>query len=158
MASPHPGRGRQVAPTLVIGLGAAAAFVYASWALTLRRSAFADHESKSLAQLESSDRIDAVLLAVCGVLLVAGLAYWLMTRPGAPDVLDISALTALGLALVAAGVGTYLLLTWDTDADRAVYGMYGLGGGFALSAVALLLGLASRRAAPAGDRPRAPGR
>ena len=62
------------------------------------------------------------------------------------------------LALVAAGAGTYLLLTWDTDADRAVYGMYGLGGGFALSAVALLLGLASRRAAPAGDGPRAPRR
>jgi len=31
MASPHPGRGRQVAPSLVIGLGAAAAFVYAGW-------------------------------------------------------------------------------------------------------------------------------
>lgn len=158
MASPPPGRGHQVAPRLVIGLGAAAAFVYAVWALTLRRSAFADHESKSLGQLESSDRINAVLLAVCGVLLVAGLTYWLMTRPGAPDVLDISALTALGLAVVAAGVGTYLLLTWNTDADRAVYGMYGLGGGFALAAVALLLGLASRRAAPAGDGPRSPRR
>ena len=158
MASPPPGRGRRLAPGLLIGLGAAAGSVYAVWALTLRRSAFADHESKSLGQLESSDRIDTALLAVCGVLLVAGLAYWLMTRPGAPAVLDICALTALGLAVVAAGAGTYLLLTWDTDADRAVLGLYGLGGGFALAAVALLLGLASRRSAPAGHPPRSPRR
>ncbi len=128
---------------MVIGLGATAALVYALWAVTLRRGAFAGHASKTLDELESSDRTDTVLLVVCGLLLVAALAFWLTTRPGSATVLDICALTALGLAAVVAGLGAYLLLTWDTDADRAVVGVVALGGGFGLAAAALLLGLAS---------------
>jgi hypothetical protein len=125
----------------VLGVGALAGLIYAGWAATARRSAFTDAAAKSLDQLKSSDRLDAVLLVACTILVGLAIGWMFVGWTAPPSTLRVAALASLGVAVVAAAVAGYLLGTWEQDADTASRGYLMLTVAFALASVALVLEL-----------------
>jgi heme/copper-type cytochrome/quinol oxidase subunit 2 len=133
--------------------GAVAALAYAAWAFTARRGIFADFaagNSVSGDDAKSSDTIDTIFLIVVGVVVLVALGLWIArmaARKSQGGAVDISGIALAALGLVSVLVGLYLASTIvDADGqaaqgDKGVTATLVVGGGFALLAVGLLIGV-----------------
>jgi len=143
--------------------GAVVAIAYAVWAFTFRRGIFADFadgNAVSSDDAKSSDTMDTIFLIVAGVFALVALGLWIArmaarkTKGGA---LDLSGIAVAGLGLVSVLVGLYLASTIvDADGqaaqgDKGVTATLVVGGGFALLAVGLLIGILTVRGRTTAD-------
>jgi hypothetical protein len=134
-------------------LGAVASIGYAIWAMTARRSIFADFADNrpvALSDARSSDRTDTILLVIAGGLAVLALALWLVRLLGGKA--RGGGLTLLGFLVSLAGmvcvvVGLVMSGMVDGGSDRVDEGQQAVtatvvtGIGFLALAVGLLIGL-----------------
>lgn len=133
--------------------GAILGLAYAAWAFTARRGIFADFAAGNAVSgddAKSSDTIDTVFLIVAGVVALVALGVWIARMAGRKTkggALNLSGITVAGLGLVVALVGLYLASTIvDADGqaaqgDKGVIATMVAGGGFALLAIGLLVGV-----------------
>lgn len=153
-----PGKNRKVrsgglAAMVALVTGAPLGLAYAGWAFTARRGVFADFADGNTVSgddAKSSDTMDTIFLIVAGVVALLALGLWIArmaarrTKGGA---LDIGGIALAGLGLVSVLVGLYLASTIaDADGqaaqgDKGVLATLVVGGGFALLAVGLLIGV-----------------
>lgn len=147
---------------VVLGLALIATIVYAVWEFTARRAIFADFangRTVSLDRASTSDLIDNILLGIAGSLAVLGLLVWLIRRASGRTTRG--AADALGLVLwvlgaIAAVLGLVLLELIHGSGGPLSQGRHAevftviAGGGFAVIAVSLVVGLSAQgnRAGP----------
>ncbi len=141
----------------ILGLG------YAGWAFSARRGIFADFAAGNAVSgddAKSSDTIDTVFLIVAGVAALVALGVWIARMAGRKTkrgALNLSGITVAGLGLVAALIGLFLASTiGDADGqtaqgDKGVSATLVVGGGFALLAVGLLIGVFTVRPSKNAD-------
>lgn len=148
----------------LLGLAALLSLAYAVWAFTARRGIFqdfADGRSVSVDDAKSSDLLDTIFLVVAGLVAVIAIGLWLAQllgkRTGGGG-LEKAGLAVALLGAVAVLVGLFLASGVTDSGDQASQGEEGVtatmvvGGGFALLAIGLLMGLlAALRAKPDGD-------
>lgn len=143
--------------------GALLGLSYAAWAFTARRAIFADFAAGNAVSgddAKSSDTIDTVFLIVAGVVALVALGLWIARMAGRKTkggALDLSGIALAGLGLVAVLIGLFLASTiGDADGqtaqgDKGVTATVVVGGGFALLAVGLLIGVFTARGRGSAD-------
>ena len=146
----------------LLGLGALLSLAYAVWAFTARRDIFqdfADGRSVSVDDAKSSDLLDTTFLVVAGLVALIAIGLWvsrLLSRKTERGGLEKTWLALALLGAVAVLVGLFLASGIADGGDQVSQGEEGVtatlvvGGGFALLAVGLLIGLlAALRERPA---------
>jgi hypothetical protein len=144
-----------VAAAMVAAIvGAIAALGYAGFALTLRRSVYADLDddptSVSKDDAESSDNLNAIGLWVAGVLIGIALLLLIMSMISARRGRNGLGITAIVVVVVGAAAAVWGCLAVNdvddiTEAGDAVTGYLVAGPGFAVMGIGLILGLLGLR-------------
>lgn len=153
VAEPASGSRGALVARVLLGVAAVACLIYALWALTARRSVFADfadNQVVTLARARSSDHTDTVLLVLAGVLAVIALICWLiqvLTGRAREGGLPIAGFVVSGVGLVCVVVGLVMsgmVADSGTRAEqgqRAVTATLVTGTGFLILAVGLVIGV-----------------
>lgn len=148
---------------VALAAGATFGLVYAGWAFTARRGVFADFSDGSPVTADdakSSDTIDTIFLIVAGLVVLVALGLWIarmaskQTKGGALDLIGF-ATAAVGLVTVLVGLYLASVIT-DADGqsaqgDKGVTATMVIGGGFALLAIGLLIGVFTARGGATSD-------
>jgi hypothetical protein len=142
-----------LAAAIALALGALLAFVYAVWAFTARRGIFADFADGKVVSADdanSSDNLDTLLLILAALVVIVGLALWIMRKVNdktSGGGLELGGLVTTGIGVVVVLIGLFLSSTISDGVDQAAQGDRGVtatlvtGGGFLLIAIGLVIGI-----------------